>query len=79
MRMKNVTVGYTLPTSLTEKVNIDRVRVYFSGENLFEIDKLDLPIDPEVDYTSAGLNDPNTFGRVYPYSRSVSFGLQLTF
>ena len=79
MRMKNVTIGYSLPASWIGKLNIDRLRVYFSGENLFEIDNLDLPIDPEVDYTSAGLNDPNTFGRVYPYSRSVSFGLQLTF
>lgn len=79
MRMKNITIGYSLPASLTDKINIDRVRVYFSGENLFELDNLDMPIDPEVDYTSAGLNDPNTFGRVYPYSRSVSFGLQLTF
>ena len=79
MRMKNITVGYSLPTSWIGKLNIDRLRVYFSGENLFEIDNLELPIDPEVDYTAAGLNDPNTFGRVYPYSRSVSFGLQLTF
>ncbi|QDH79290.1 TonB-dependent receptor [Echinicola soli] len=77
-RLKNVTIGYSLPTSLISRLNIDKVRVYFSGENLFEIDKLDLPVDPEVDYTNAGLNDPNTFGRVYPYSRTLSFGLQLT-
>ena len=79
MRMKNITIGYSLPAPLISKWKLDRVRIYASGENLFEIDNLDLPIDPEVDYTSAGLNDPNTFGRVYPYSRSVSFGVQLTF
>lgn len=79
-RMKNVTFGYTLPTVITEKVKIERLRVYVSGENLFEIDKLDdMPIDPEVSYTSSGLNDPNTFGRVYPYRRTLSFGLQATF
>src|SRR5690606_22194438 len=79
MRMKNITIGYSLPASLISKWNLDRVRIYASGENLFEIDNLDLPIDPEVDYTPAGLNDPNTFCRVYPYSRSVSFGVQLSF
>lgn len=80
MRMKNVTFGYTLPTSITDRVKIGQLRVYFSGENLFEFDNLgDMPIDPEVSYTSSGLNDPNTFGRVYPYRRTLSFGLQATF
>lgn len=78
-RLKNLTLGYSLPNSLISKVNMEKVRIYVSGENLFEIDKLDLPLDPEVDYTPAGLNDSNTFGRVYPYSRTVSFGLQVTF
>ncbi|MGV3505099.1 MAG: SusC/RagA family TonB-linked outer membrane protein [Adhaeribacter sp.] len=78
LRMKNITLGYTLPAGLINRVKLDRLRVYVSGENLFEFDNLDLPIDPEVDYTSAGLNDRSTFGRVYPYSRSFSFGLQVT-
>ncbi|WP_339864381.1 TonB-dependent receptor [uncultured Algoriphagus sp.] len=79
VRMKNITLGYSLPTSLLSKISLDKVRLYVSGENLFEIDNLDLPLDPEVDYTSAGNNDSNTFGRVYPYSRTLSFGLQVTF
>lgn len=79
MRMKNITVGYSLPYTWISKAGMEKVRVYFSGENLFEFDNLNLPLDPEVDYTSAGLNDSNTFGRVYPYSRSLSFGLQVTF
>lgn len=79
MRMKNITVGYSLPYNWISKAGMQKVRVYFSGENLFEFDNLNLPLDPEVDYTSAGNNDSNTFGRVYPYSRSLSFGLQVTF
>lgn len=78
-RLKNITAGYTLPVSLTEKVGIVNARIYLSGENLFEIEKLNVPLDPEIDYTTPGLNDPNTFGRVYPYMRSYSFGLQVTF
>jgi hypothetical protein len=79
LRCKSLQFGYTLPKSLTTKASIQKARIYFSGENLFEKDHLKLPIDPEVDYTTAGLNDPNTFGRVYPYRRTVSFGLQIYF
>lgn len=78
LRMKNITFGYTLPTGITSKMRIERLRVYVSGENLFEFDNVDIPIDPEVDFTGAALNDPAGFGRVYPYRRSFSFGLQLT-
>ena len=78
LRMKNITLGYNLPKSLTEELNINKFRVYFSGENLFEFDNLHVPIDPEVDYTTAGLNDSNTFGRVYPFSRTVSLGVQVS-
>lgn len=77
-RLKNINIGYTLPVSLSTKANIKKVRVYVSGENLLTLDKLDIPIDPEVNYTSAGLNDTSTFGRAYPFHKSVSFGLQVT-
>lgn len=77
-RMKNITLGYSLPKSVIDGLNLNRVRVYFSGENLFEHTNLDIPLDPEVDYTTAGLNDPNTFGRIYPFRRSYSFGIQVS-
>jgi len=77
-RLKNMTLGYTLPENLMKKVHLQKARIYVSGENLFELTKLNVPVDPETDYTTSGLNDPNTFGRVYPYSRNYSFGLQVT-
>ncbi len=82
LRMKNVTLGYSFPAPLVNKVNMQKVRIYLSGENLFEFDKLGkkMPLDPEVDFTQAQLNrDRAGFGRVYPYRRSFSFGLQATF
>lgn len=79
LRIKNITVGYTLPVAITSKVNISNLRVYVSGENLFEFENVNVPIDPETDYTNPGLNDPNTFGRVYPFQRVVSVGLDVTF
>lgn len=79
LRLKNLALGYTLPNRITSKLHMERLRVYFSGENLLEFDKLgDIPIDPEVNVTEAGANDPAAFGRVYPYRRTLSFGLQVT-
>ncbi|NII29789.1 TonB-dependent receptor [Pseudoflavitalea sp. X16] len=65
-RMKQITVGYTLPRQLLEKVKLKSTRVYFTAQNLFEITKLHKAFDPEV------LN-----GQDYPLNRAVSFGLQL--
>lgn len=66
-RLKNLTIGYTIPKQLVAKANIQNLRVYFSGENLFTIKSLPKQIDPE------GLS-----GSVYPYHRTFSFGINLT-
>ncbi|MHA7109148.1 TonB-dependent receptor [Sunxiuqinia elliptica] len=68
MRVKNITIGYTLPSILTQKVNMSRVRVYFSGDNLFEFTKMDKNLDPE------GFN-----GLLYPFQRYYSLGLNVSF
>lgn len=67
-RVKNITMGYTLPRSLTQKVKIDRFRIYLSGENLWEFTKLDKNLDPE------GLS-----GKIYPFQRVYSCGINLNF
>jgi TonB-linked SusC/RagA family outer membrane protein len=80
LRMKNLTVGYTVPSVLMSRLHIDRLRVYFSGENMFEFDKMHgVPIDPEIDWTTNTSADSRSFGRSYPYRRTYSFGLQLQF
>ena len=76
LRCKNLTVGYTLPNRLTSRVGVNRLRVYFSGENLFEFDNMKLPIDPETGNREGAYSF--SFGRSYPFRRTVSFGLQLT-
>lgn len=73
LRLKNVTVGYTLPVTLTNKIGVDKVRVYFSGQNLAEFKNSRLPVDPEINETEAA------WGRTYPYPRTLSFGLQVNF
>ena len=72
-RLKNLTLGYTLPKSLTKKAYLEKVRLYFSGENLFITSKLKSDyIDPEQ-----MMHDTN--GRVYPFSKTFSFGLDVSF
>lgn len=78
LRMKNITLGYSLPENVTENLGLNNFRVYVSGENLFEFTNLDVPIDPETNYTAAGLNDSSSFGRVYPFRRVLSVGLQVS-
>ena len=78
-RVKNLNIGYIIPSGISKRAKLNTARVYVSGENLFTFDHLKgIPIDPEVNYTPAGLNDTSTFGRVYPYRKILSFGLQLT-
>src|SRR5690606_1334188 len=45
LRMNNITLGYTLPQSVIDAVPIERFRLYVSGENLFEFENVDIPID----------------------------------
>ncbi len=77
LRLKNVTLGYTLPQDLTRKAYIERLRIYFSANNLCLLHKGsgDIPVDPEMNYNTAN----GAWGRTNPITRSLSFGLQLTF
>lgn len=65
-RLKQVTLGYTLPGKWMDRIKMKTVRVYFTGQNLFEITKLHKAFDPEI------LN-----GTDYPLNRAFSFGLQV--
>lgn len=67
-RLKSVSIGYTLPKVLTQKASIEKIRIYFTGENLFTISDTPDGLDPELD-------NPYT----YPMQRSLSVGLSLTF
>ncbi|HCB89181.1 MAG TPA: SusC/RagA family TonB-linked outer membrane protein [Porphyromonadaceae bacterium] len=70
LRLKNLTVGYIIPANITSKVSIDRIRLYFSGDNLLTFTKYK-GLDPE----RAG------DGRFvqYPQNKIVSFGVNVEF
>jgi len=84
LRIKNITLGYTLPLALVQKARLTKVRVYTSLENFVTWDHLgDLPIDPEVISGYSMWNSTNyNLGRTgvgVPAYKSVSFGLQVGF
>ena len=66
LRVKNITLGYTLPKSIVSKIGLSNAKVYCSGENLFTVSSAPSGFDPER--LSWG----------YPYYRTISFGFNLT-
>lgn len=76
VRMRQAQIGYTLPTALLKKVNIEKLRFYISGDNLFTITGYS-GVDPEFS-TSSPLN-AGMDRYIYPFTRSYTIGAQLTF
>ncbi|AWW32889.1 SusC/RagA family TonB-linked outer membrane protein [Echinicola strongylocentroti] len=67
LRLKNISLGYTLPKTLTERIRLDRVRVYTSAYNIWEATSVPDTFDPEV------------LSGSYPMLRSLAAGMQITF
>ena len=76
IRLKNLTLGYTLPKSLTSQWGISNLRLYISGQNLFTITGYS-GYDPEVSSRTGNYN-LGFDGGSYPAIRSYTFGLNLT-
>lgn len=74
IRLKNIQLGYTFKRSLLDKIGIEHLRVYFSGENILTFDHLPSAFDPET-VSGAGWGN----GKTYPLQKTYSFGLNVTF
>lgn len=76
VRLKTIQLGYSLPTSLLEKASLQRLRLFVTAENLFTFTSYD-GFDPEIaagDYFNIGVDKG-----IYPQSRTISVGANLTF
>ena len=78
-RLKNLQVGYTLPQQLTERIGLQRFRIYASGQNLATLSKVKF-VDPELtefngDLRSGGANS----ARAYPTPIFYGVGIDATF
>lgn len=70
LRLKNLVIGYTLPKSITSKINIKSARIYGSGQNMFTWDKFFPGFDPE---------QIDTGGSFYPIMRTYTVGVNINF
>ena len=86
LRIKNLTLGYTIPPTLTKKVNIKRLRVFLSGENIFtwSFGGLTKYLDPEEVGSHVSYSNPNSVSgrsatntQLYPMGKTFSAGLQV--
>jgi len=68
MRLKNVTLGYTLPKSIVQKLNMESLRLYISGQNLLTIAHAYPGYDPET-----------SIGSFYPLMQIYTFGVNVKF
>ncbi|MBL7736686.1 MAG: SusC/RagA family TonB-linked outer membrane protein, partial [Chitinophagaceae bacterium] len=81
LRLKNLQVGYTIPSKTLQRVFINRARVYFSAENLLTFSKLPKMYEPETVVASSTREGTGgiDMGEIYPINQMFSFGVNLTF
>lgn len=71
LRIKNLTLGYTLPQAISKKAYLQTVRMYMSCQNLYTFTKYS-GFDPEVGANGIDLS-------TYPLTRTISFGVNVKF
>ena len=64
LKLRSLEIGYTLPFQFSRKINLEKVRIFANGTNLFSLDHMD------------GFTDPETMSG-YPALRTISFGLSI--
>ncbi len=82
MRLKNVQLGYSLPAALTQRVGLERVRFYLTGQNLVTLTRMDIGFDPEITEFNNSLQTTDgkvNSGRIYPNFKTYAFGLDVRF
>lgn len=82
VRLRNISLGYSLSKSVCNTLHLGNVRFYFSGQNILTFTKY-RGFDPEVNYRTSGASAGNLnlgfdYGS-YPNAKSYTLGLNLTF
>jgi TonB-linked SusC/RagA family outer membrane protein len=78
LKLKNFTVGYTLPKELLAKIGVTKVRFYVSSQNLFTITGYK-GLDPEVGSQGGNATQNGVDNGIYPSSRFFTAGINATF
>ncbi len=75
IRLRNISLGYTLPKNVSGAIGLSRLRIYIAAENLYTITKY-TGYDPEI---GGGVFDNGIDRGIYPQARTVMTGLNVTF
>jgi TonB-linked SusC/RagA family outer membrane protein len=75
VRLRNITLGYTLPQSITDALTISKLRLYVSAENLYTFTRYK-GYDPEI---GGGVFDNGIDRGIYPQARTIMTGISVTF
>jgi len=72
LRLRNITLGYSMPKSILQKLKVEKLRIYIAGENLININNYPDGINTELTFQ-------HNVGGTYPYMKGYSAGLNITF
>ena len=83
LRLKSAQLGYTLPSNITKKISLQRLRIYISGDNLLTFTGYD-GFDPEMasgdaNSSAGGYTTVGVDRGIYPQARTISLGANITF
>ena len=78
VKLKNITVGYTFPSSVINKITASKLRLYVSAQNLFTVTKYS-GLDPEIGMQNGNATQNGVDNGTYPSSRYFTVGLNLIF
>ena len=82
LRFKNLTIGYTLPERLVNKIGFEQIRIYASGENIAfwsPITKYTSHLDPESCFNRGDDPVDDLNNTSYPWQKTFMIGLDITF
>jgi TonB-linked SusC/RagA family outer membrane protein len=79
LRLKNLSIGYTITAPMLARLHVTGLRVFLSGQNLFTWTRLSKAFDPETIVDDTDVPTSNGNGFVYPIQKTYSGGLSITF
>ena len=78
IRLRNLQIGYTIPSELAQKAKIQKARIYFSADNLLTLTGY-TGFDPEIGVTAYQVYQSGVDRGFYPQTKSLGAGVQITF
>ena len=79
IRLRDLTIGYTLPQNWLKPLGVSQLKVFVSGQNLWEATDFFKYVDPDMTGSTDALGQFGGDMKAYPFCRSYSFGVNLTF